>query len=190
MLGPTSLARVAGGLTMAGLLAGCSHVSTGELPDHSGGLRGPQSVGESPEQQANDQAHAALVNYYAVLNRLARSAGTDLDELQSLATKPQIEQVARMIEKQRGHEPEQTLVSSRPKNYRIPKDPATGGPIAGNASLDLDTCVNGLPDQSTSGDAPSAAMTTMENPQWPDPAGWRVASVMHTPGARCDDSPF
>ncbi|MFE9575069.1 hypothetical protein ACFYO1_01665 [Nocardia sp. NPDC006044] len=190
MLGSMPFARVAGGLTVAGLLAGCNHVAAGDLPAHSSGLSGPRSVGQSPEQQANDQAHAALTNYYTLVNRLASTPDADPAQLSSVATADQIGPAEQMIDEQRRGGSPLTLLASRPTDYHIPKDPTTGGPTPGKASLDLDTCVRGVPDKAVSGDTAQEVRTTMENPQWPDPAGWRVAQTMHVPGAGCDDSPF
>ncbi|WP_157778003.1 hypothetical protein [Nocardia terpenica] len=180
----TMIRVVCGGLSLVAL-SGCGHVVTGPIPAHGTGLSGPAGVAASPEQQAVDQATGMLKNYYLVLARLARENETDLAVLQTVSRGDQVDRARQEVARLRaGDASDQTLIGSRATRHTVPKDPDTGAPATGLATIDFDTCVG-------ADRARSAAVTTrLDNPDWPDPAGWRVARTLSLPGERCDTSLF
>ncbi|QIS22821.1 hypothetical protein [Nocardia terpenica] len=180
----TMIRSAYGGLTVA-LLAGCSRVTTGPIPAHGTGLSGPAGVAASPEQQAVDQATALLRNYYAVLTRLVRDDGADLKALRTVSSGDQVDRARREVAKLRtGEGIDPTLIGSRPTRHTVPKDPDTGAPAPGHATIDFDTCVGADRDRSAS------VITTLDDPDWPDPAGWRVTRTVALPDQRCTTSLF
>ncbi len=120
-----------------------------------------------------------------MLTRLAHDDGADLEALQTVSSGDQVDRARREVSKLRtGEGINPTLIGSRPTRHTVPKDPDTGAPAPGHATIDFDTCVGADRNRSAS------VITKVDDPDWPDPAGWRVTLAVALPDQRCDTSLF
>lgn len=156
-------------------------------------LAGPEGVLKSPEQQATEQATAAITRYYQVLSGVLSGATAEA-ELASVASAPYLQQLQREVHDLKS--PEVRIAGTvragavAPVKIVAPQD-REKAPIPGQAQAEMRVCedragltVTGKPADSL----PSAARLrrfVLTNPQWP--AGqWVIERQFAMPDTACD----
>lgn len=176
------------------VLAGCGGGAS-DVPVVIGSqaaFEGAAGVMQSPEQQAGDQATAAVREYYAVLDQVESDRGVDVGRLGEVTVEPMTAMVAREVETAR----EAGVVVSGVRRVAAvtvgsvvaPKD-EDGAPVAGEASAELRVCLDwsgyesvGVDGGVTDPDRPETSLSkpSLVNAVWPDPSGWRVSWDLQT----------
>lgn len=161
-------------------------------------LTGPEGSLKSPEQQATEAATAKINEFYAVLASIQNDPAVDINKLDGVAVDPVLSGIKGDITTQRSKGVVSsgaiTVLDTSVTKQEAPKD-SDGSPIAGEAFVEMRTCVDisalssTLPDGTSAlspNRAPELAKFTVRNAAWPDASGWRIASQPTKPGTSCD----
>ncbi|GAB4590063.1 hypothetical protein [Nocardia sp. IFM 10818] len=172
-------------------MAACTSNST-DVPNLAGAaLTGPPGVLKSPEQQATEQATAAITRFYEVLTRVV-TGGAD-EELEAVATAPYLDQLRRELADLRAPEVRVTgsLRAAAASSVKIiaPQDEEKA-PIPGQASAELRVCEDRSRLQVSGRDPASLPSQTrlrrfvLINPGWPQ-GNWVIAQQFAMPNTDC-----
>ncbi len=162
-------------------------------------LTGPEGSLKSPEQQATEAATAKINEFYAVLASIQNDPAVDINRLDGVAVDPVLAGIKGDITTQRSKGVVSsgaiTVLDTSVTRQEAPKDAEGNPPIAGEAFVEMRTCVDisalssTLPDGTSAlspNRAPELAKFTVRNAAWPDASGWRIASQPTKPGTSCD----
>lgn len=189
-----ALTTTAAAVTVAFLLPACSNDEPNTPNITTAPLSGPDStVSNDPKTAATEQALAAVTRYYQVLSRLDADVTTSIADADAVASGAVLETLKADVTVRRSKgltiTGDVTVLSAKAGDPQLP--PPTPAKVEVRACVDTSTRDAKFPDGTSAIDQnrikQQLAILTVENPAWPDPAGWRVAVDAGNRGQeRCD----